>query len=188
MNIVVLASSKSGSKTNIAAAKVVERLQEQYPEETVTLLDLKSLEIEFSDGRNYLDYTGDTGHLTQTVMGADILFICAPTYQASIPGTLKNIFDLLPQNALYQKTVAMVMMAGTPKHFLIAETQLKPILSYMKANIVPNYVFIEDKDFYQQTIVNDDVLLRLDTLVENTMVLAKTYKEIWKQQEDSYDF
>jgi FMN reductase len=49
-------------------------------------------------------------------------------------------------------------------------------------------VFIEDKDFVLQEIVNDDVLLRLETLVENTMVLARTYQEIWRQQEESYDF
>jgi FMN reductase len=121
-------------------------------------------------------------------MDADVIFIGSPTFQCSIPATLKNIFDLLPENALYHKTVAIIMTAGTPKHFLVAETQLKPILSYMKANIVPNYVFIEDKDFILQEIVNDDVLLRLETLVENTMVLARTYQEIWRQQEESYDF
>ncbi|WP_418892331.1 NADPH-dependent FMN reductase [Limibacterium fermenti] len=188
MNIVVISSSKVGTKTQTATKKVVELIQAHYPGESLTLIDLKELDIVFSDGRNYLDYSGDTAYVTKTVMDADVLFIGAPTFQGSIPATLKNIFDLLPQNALYHKTVAMIMMAGSPKHFLVAETQLKPILSYMKANIVPNYVFIEDKDFHLQKIVNDDVLLRLETLVENTLVLARTYAEIWRQQEDSYDF
>jgi FMN reductase len=188
MNIVVVSSSKVGVKTQTATKKVAGLIQEHYPEASLTLLDLKELDIAFSDGRNYLDYTGDTGYLTKTVMDADVIFIGSPTFQGSIPATLKNIFDLLPENALYHKTVAIIMTAGTPKHFLVAETQLKPILSYMKANIVPNYVFIEDKDFVLQEIVNDDVLLRLETLVENTMVLARTYREIWRQQEESYDF
>lgn len=188
MNIVVVSSSRIGTKTQTAAKKVVELIQNRYPEESLVFLDLKELDIEFGDGRNYLDYGGDTGYLTKAVMEADVLFIASPTFQGSIPGTLKNIFDLLPQNALYRKTVAMIMTAGSPKHFLVAETQLKPILSYMKANIVPNYVFIEEKDFTLREIVNDDVLLRLETLVENTMVLARTYQEIWRKQEDSYDF
>ena len=50
---------------------------------------------------------------------------------------------MLPQNALEFKTVSMVVAAGSDKHFLIPEIQLKPILGYMKANIVPNYVFLQ---------------------------------------------
>jgi FMN reductase len=188
MNIVAVSTSKVGFKTLAATKKVAELIRERYPESSLTLLDLQELDVVFSDGRNYLDYTGDTAYLTKTVMDADVIFIGSPTFQASIPATLKNIFDLLPEDALYHKTVAIIMTAGTPKHFLVAETQLKPILSYMKANIVPNYVFIEDKDFVLQEIVNDDILLRLETLVENTMVLARTYQEIWRQQEESYDF
>lgn len=188
MNIVVVSSASIGTKTQTVAQKVVQLIQNRYPEESPVLLDLKELDIQFSDGRNYLDYSGDTAYLTKTVMDADLLFFASPTFQASIPATLKNIFDLLPQKALYRKTAAIVMTAGAPKHFLVAEMQLKPILSYMKANIVPNYVFIEEKDFAQKQIINDDVLLRLETLVENTMVLARTYQEIWRKEEDSYDF
>ncbi|WP_212679968.1 NADPH-dependent FMN reductase, partial [Salmonella enterica] len=63
----------------------------------------------FSDGRNYLDYHGDTGELTQATMQSDVLFIGTPIFQASIPASLKNVFDLLPQNGLRQKTVGMLI-------------------------------------------------------------------------------
>lgn len=163
-------------------------LKEKYPEEEIQLLDLKELDIQFSDGRNYMDYSGDTGFAAKTIMDSDILLIGSPIFQASIPASLKNIFDLMPQNAFRNKTIGLVITAGSPKHFLVAENQLKPILHYMKANLVPNYVFIEDTDFYRNEIVNDDTLFRLDKLAEDTIILARTYQEMWKKQEDTYDF
>jgi len=151
----------------------------------VTLLDLADFQIQFSDGRNYLDYEGDTKYVAQTVMDADALILGTPIFQASIPATLKNIFDLLPEKAFQDKVVSMVVTAGSAKHFLIPEQQLKPILSYMKAQIVQTYVYIEEKDFFRKAIVNDDILFRLERLVEDTVMLTETFAKI---REAAYDF
>ena len=59
-----------------------------------------------------------------------------PILKHTIPATLKNIFDLLPVNAFRDEKVSMLVTAGSPKHYLIAEQQLKPILAYMKAQIL----------------------------------------------------
>lgn len=188
MKTVFLSGSRVGTKTQTSIKALADKYQDKHPEHETTLLDLKELDVEFSDGRNYLDYDGDTSFVTSEIMSADIIFIGSPTFQASIPATLKNIFDLLPQKALEGKTVGIVMTAGSAKHYLIAEVQLKPILGYMKANIVPSYVFIEDTDIINKEIVNDDVLFRLDNLVENTVVLAESYQLIREKTEADYGF
>ena len=149
---------------------------------------LAEYDVQFSDGRNYLEYEGDTEYVTETIMEADAIIIGTPIFQASIPATLKNIFDLLPVNAFRDKVVSMLVTAGSPKHYLIAEQQLKPILSYMKAQIVQTYVFIEEKDFHRKEIVNDDVLFRIERLVEDTVVLTESYAKIRKEKEEKYDF
>ena len=188
MKIVLLAASRVGQKSRIAMDATQKILQNQFPDSSSELLDLKELDVAFSDGRNYLDYTGDTGRVAKTLMAADVIMIGTPVFQATIPGSLKNIFDLLPQKAFFRKTVSFIITAGSPKHYLVGETQLKPILNYMKANLLPQYVFVEDRDFDRGQIVNDDVLLRLETLVEDTLVLAQTYAAIWQKQEAKYDF
>ena len=189
MNILVLSASNIGNKTKIAAETLFKAIHKQYGDEHVyKFLNLQEKTIQFSDGRNYLDYKGDTGEVARAMMNSDVIFIGTPIFQASIPASLKNIFDLLPQNALQFKAVAMLVTAGSEKHFLIPETQLKPILSYMKANVVPNYVFLLDTELIGDDITSDDVYFRLDTLIEDTMVLAETYQEVWQKQEDSYGF
>ena len=188
MKIVGISGSIVGSKTRTAMNYTVKEVTKKYPEAEVTLLDLADYEVQFSDGRNYLDYEGDTGFITKTIMEADAIIIGTPIFQASIPATLKNIFDLLPVNAFRDKIVSIVVTAGSPKHYLIAEQQVKPILAYMKAQIVQTYVFIEEKDFHRKEIVNDDVLFRIERLVEDTILLTTTYTMIRKENEAEYDF
>jgi len=188
VNIVLLSGSIVGSKTRTAMGYVQKEVTDSYPEATVTSIDLAEYDIQFSDGRIYMDYTGDTGYVTKTIMDADAIIIGTPIFQASIPATLKNIFDLLPGNAFENKVVSMLVTAGSSKHFLIPEQQIKPILSYMKAQIVQTYVFIEEKDFYQKKIINDDVFFRMERLVEDTVLLTKTYKSIQSEVEAKYDF
>lgn len=188
MRIVGLSGSIVGSKTRTAMNYTLESVKKQYPDAEVTLIDLADYTIQFSDGRNYLEYEGDTGYVTKTIMDADAIIIGTPVFQASIPATLKNIFDLLPVNAFRDKIVSMLVTAGSSKHYLIAEQQLKPILAYMKAQIVQTYVFIEEKDFQRKEIANDDVIFRIERLVEDTVVLTETFTKIREQKEEKYDF
>lgn len=188
MNIVLLSGSIIGSKTRTAIDYTMKITQEKYPDANVTLLDLAEYDMQFSDGRNYWEYEGDTKYITETIMAADALIIGTPVFQASIPATLKNIFDLLPVNAFRDKIVSMLVTAGSAKHYLIVEQQLKPILAYMKAQIVQTYVFIEEKDFYRKEIKNDDVLFRIERLVEDTVDLTTVYTKIREEKEQAYDF
>lgn len=144
--------------------------------------------MQFSDGRNYLEYEGDTRYITQTLMEAAAIMIGRPIFQASIPATLKNIFDLLAVDAFRDKVVSMLVTAGSAKHYLVAEQQLRPILFYMKAQVVQSYVFIEEKDFHRKEITSDDVIFRIERLVEDTVVLTRTYTKIRDEKEVQYDF
>lgn len=188
MKIVVLSGSIVGSKTKTAMEKVVQLFGQKYPDDEVELLDLAEYTIQFSDGRNYFEYEGDTKFVAETIMAADAIVIGTPIFQASIPATLKNIFDLLPVNAFREKVVSIVVTAGSAKHYLIAEQHLKPILAYMKAHTVPTYVFIEEKDFLRKEIVNDDIIFRLERLVEDTVVTAEAFEAIRIKKDAEYDF
>ncbi|MCU9615329.1 NAD(P)H-dependent oxidoreductase [Caldibacillus lycopersici] len=188
MKIVGLSGSKVGSKTRTAMNYTIKEINGKYPDIEVDLIDLADYDVQFSDGRSYWEYTGDTKYVAETLMGADAIIIGTPIFQASIPATLKNIFDLLPEKALRDKVVSILVTAGSAKHFLIVEQQLKPILSYMKAQVVQTYVFIEEKDFYRKEIINNDIIFRIQRLVEDTVVLAETYAKVREAKEAEYGF
>lgn len=188
MKMVGISGSVVGSKTRTAMDYTIKVITEKYPDVQTTVIDLAEYDIQFSDGRNYREYEGDTKYVAETIMEADAIIIGTPIFQASIPGTLKNILDLLPVGAFRDKVVSMLVTAGSPKHYLMVEQQLKPILGYMKAQIVQAYVYIEEKDFYRKEMINNDVFFRIDRLVEDTVVLTQTYTRIHKEKEAEYGF
>lgn len=188
MKISILNGTAFGSKTKIAADYLLTALEEKYPEYEISLLDLADYQMEFSDGRNYLDYPGDTGKVTRELMESDTIFLITPIFQASIPGSLKNVFDLLPVQAFRDKIVSIVAVAGSEKHYLAIEQQLKPILAFMKAQMVQTYVYMLDIDFVDDKIANDGLIFRLDRLVDETITLTEVYQKIQAENDAKYDF
>lgn len=188
MKIVGLSGSTVGSTTRTAMNYAMDAIRAYDPEIETQLIDLAELDVQFSDGRDYIEYRGDTRMVAEAIMGADAIIIGSPIFQASIPGSLKNVFDLLPVNALQDKVVGIIMTAGSAKLYLVADHQLRPILTYMKAQVVQSYVFVEAKDIFRGEIVSDDVTLRIERLVEDTSVLTRAYSQMRLEREAQYAF
>jgi FMN reductase len=55
MKIVGLSGSIVGSKTRTAMNYTLKAATEKYPDAEVTLIDLAEYNVQFSDGRNYLE-------------------------------------------------------------------------------------------------------------------------------------
>ncbi|TRM11236.1 NAD(P)H-dependent oxidoreductase [Lentibacillus cibarius] len=188
MKVIGISGSIVGSKTRIAVQHILNRINQEHEEIDAELIDLSSYQLVFSDGRDYREYTGDTKEVLEKVMEADAYIIGTPIFQASIPGTLKNLFDLLPNNAFQDKVVGIVATAGSGKHYLVPEHQLKPVLSYMKAVIIPKYVFVEEKHYYQKRLVDDDAIFRLNRLADDTVRGVNVFSEIKKAKGSAFPF
>lgn len=188
MKTVVISGSNLGTKSRVAADEYIRQAKIYRPGAEIELIDLAEKEMVFSDGRNYFEYPGDTGEVLTSIMAADILLLSMPTFQASYPATVKNLFDLLPVNAFRDKVVGVINTAGSARHYLMVETQLMPILHYMKATVVTKYVFIEDRDFGRNEIVNDDIIFRIERLVDDVFTMADIQAEIQAKKDAEYGF
>src|SRR5699024_962172 len=120
MKVVGISGSIVGSKTRTAMGYVSRELSEKYPDVDFTLLDLADYELEFSDGRHYLKYGGDTTYVVEQILEADAIIIVTLIFLASITVILINIFDFLTEQVLHDKVISIVVTAGSLKHFLNA--------------------------------------------------------------------
>jgi FMN reductase len=188
MRIVGISGSIVGSKTRTAVKKVLESIKESNADFEVELVDLADYQIQFSDGRDFRDYRDDTRNVVEKIMRADAYIIGTPTFQASIPGTLKNIFDLLPSDVFKDKVIGIVATAGSAKHYLMVEHHLKPILNYMNAIVVAKYAFILEKDYLNGVISDDDVIFRLKRLADETVVMVDAMKAVLEAKDKAYPF
>lgn len=169
-----------GSKTRTIMNQIEALIAEKISNVDVEIIDISEYDILPSDGRPYLEYPGDTGYITKTIMEADAVIIGTPTFQASIPGMLKNVLDLLPADAFMGKVVGLYATAGTAKHYLMVEQQLKPIISYMKARLIHDYVFVEESDFCEGKLINPMITSRLDHLVVEVYLESKHLGQVIK--------
>lgn len=167
-----------GRKTTSSVMQFLNIAKQNYPNIDIELLDLSEYKLEFCDGRKLDDYSKDTQQVVKTIKDADAYVIGSPVFQASIPGTLKNVFDLLPPDVFKGKVVGLLMNGGTEKHYLTMEYQLKPIVSYLKAYVPPNNVFLHTSDFDENNQVTDrEMVERLKDLVDELMLMAPKLKK-----------
>ena len=83
-----------------------------------TVIDLSAVSLDVADGRPDDDYGPATRNAVDSLRHADGVVVFSPTYRASIPGALKNLFDLAPVAALSAKPVGIVAMGGSDHHYL----------------------------------------------------------------------
>ena len=174
MKLLAISGTLIGSKTLAIVNSMVEKIQRLDPDLEIELLDLKQYDIQFCDGRDPSAYTGDTKKVIDIVSKADCYLIGTPVIQGSIPGSLKNVFDLVPPTALRNKVMGFIATGGTYQHYLVVENQLKPIAGYFRAYIAPSYVYAHRDHFnLQNEVVDSEVLDRMERLAKEMVLMQK---------------
>lgn len=81
------------------------------------------------------------------VQAADGLVAVSPIFSASYNGLFKMFSDVLEPDALAGKPTLIAATAGTARHSLALEHALRPLLSYLRAVVVPTAVFAASEDW-----------------------------------------
>lgn len=81
------------------------------------------------------------------VVGADVLVAVTPVFTASVSGLFKSFLDILDPKSLSGKPVVLAATAGTQRHQLAIDYAMRPIFSYLRAQIMPTTVFAASEDF-----------------------------------------
>ena len=122
--------------------------------------------IQYCDGRDPTKYEGDAKLIINKIMEADALLIGTPMYRGSYTGMLKNVFDIIPNDALQGKPVGLIATGGSDHHYLALEHELKPLLGFFYAIVIPGCVYASNEHYSNRDLVNKDVLERLDSLAK----------------------
>ncbi|RKQ35380.1 CE1759 family FMN reductase [Kocuria tytonis] len=81
------------------------------------------------------------------VLTADALIAATPTYKASYSGLFKAFFDLFDEGALENLPTVVAATGGTPRHSLVLDTALLPLMSHLKALALPIGVYAATEDW-----------------------------------------
>nr|WP_285846867.1 NADPH-dependent FMN reductase [Sporosarcina luteola] len=154
-----------GSKTGAVLDAVEEYVRVASGDFQIERMKMADYDHQFVDGRPSEQYNEDMQEMVRKFEEADAYIIATPIFQGSIPGVLKNAFDMLHPHAMRYKPVSIVANGGTYQHHLVPENQLKPILDYFRCLVTPNFVYTHSGHFDQDNrIIDEDVHNRLREL------------------------
>jgi FMN reductase/FAD reductase [NAD(P)H] len=177
MKLLGISGTIIGAKTGILVREILETVKQAYPEVEIEYLDLMDYELEFCDGRNPGAYSEETRNVIEKVSTADFYLIGTPIFQGSIPGVLKNVFDLIHPRDFRNKVMGFVANGGTYQHYLVIESQLKPIAGFFRAFVAPSYVYANNEHFNANNeIVDPELLERISRLAEELVSMQKALK------------
>jgi FMN reductase len=91
--------------------------------------------------------SGALADAVRRVAEADAVIAVTPIFSASYSGLFKTFFDVLEDGTLDGKPVLLGATAGTARHSLALEFALRPLFSYLRADVVPTAVFAASEDF-----------------------------------------
>ncbi len=141
------------------------------PSVTTGLLHLGDHRISFADGRPPEAFGDDTQRVLEQVTAADMYLIATPIYRASFTGALKNLLDHIPVEGLVGKACGLIGMGATDHHYLTVDTQLRPVLAWFGAHLVPGQVYLQSQHFQDGKLADPKATAGLETLGRSVIAL-----------------
>ena len=157
-------SMTKGGSTRAVIDAVLQGAKAYNPHLITDVVDLRHVTLSFCDGRPLHEYSDDTAQVVERIQAADAYVIGTPIYRGSYTGSLKNLLDHLPVEALMGKVVGLVATAATDHHYLSIDQELRPVLMWFNAHLVPGSVYVRSNQLQGNEVVDAQVKEHLHVL------------------------
>lgn len=78
---------------------------------------------------------------------ADALVVSTPVYSAGPSGLFTSFFQLIDDDLIIAKPVILAATAGSPRHALVVDEQMRSHFAYLRALTVPTSLFAANEDW-----------------------------------------
>jgi FMN reductase len=148
---VVSAGTSDPSSTRLLADRIAEQVTARAARDghdvTVSVVELRELAADISTALTSQLITPKLGQAIAVLAEADGLVVSTPVYKAGPSGLFKSFFDVLDNDLLIAKPVLLSATAGTARHALVADDQLRPLFAYLRAMTAPTSLFAAPEDW-----------------------------------------
>jgi FMN reductase len=155
---VVTAGTSDPSSTRMLADRVAQRVRElagrRGDEVTVQLVDLRELATEITAAM-VANLVGPKLRTAIEVLGeADGIVASTPVYKAGASGLFTSFFQVLDNDLLIAKPVVLAATAGTARHALVVDEQMRSLFAYLRTTTVPTSLFAAPEDWNDPALNN----------------------------------
>jgi FMN reductase len=149
--VVVNAGISDPSSTRLLADRIAQKsldlLGQARTPASASVIELGPLALDIARAT----VSGFPGGQLQTAIerlaGADALIAATPVYKAGTSGLFKSFVDVLDDDLLVAKPVLLAATAGSARHALVIDAQLRPLFAYLRALTLPTSIFAAPQDW-----------------------------------------
>jgi len=189
--VVVSAGTGDPSSTRLLADRIAERaaaLADGHGNTlTVSNVELRDITADISTALTSQLVTPKMQRAVTALAEADGIVAATPVYKASPGGLFISFFHALDNDLIIAKPVVLAATAGTARHALVADDQMRPLFAYLRAMTVPTSVFAAPEDWGDPELNKriDRAALELVLLMESGFA-RKIAGEAWRSYQHSY--
>jgi FMN reductase len=148
---VVSAGTGEPSSTRMLADRIAQRaidlLRDMGHPAQLRVVELAPLAVDIARAAVNGPVSGDLQAAIGWLAEADAIIAATPVYKAGISGLFKSFVDVLDNDLLIAKPVLLAASAGSSRHALVVDEQMRPLFAYMRALTLPTSVFAAPEDW-----------------------------------------
>ena len=143
--LIVSAGTSEPSTTRMLADRIaagsLERLRELEVPAAVEAVEVAPLAVDVARASVSGVPSAELRAAIELIAGADAVIAAAPVYKAGMSGLFKSFVDVLDNDLLIAKPVVLAATAGSSRHALVVDEQMRSLFAYMRALTMPTSVF-----------------------------------------------
>jgi FMN reductase len=149
--VVVSAGTSQPSTTRMLADRIaaasIEQLRELEVPATIGAVEVAPLAVDVARASVTGVPSTELQAAIEQIAAADAVIASAPVYKAGISGLFKSFVDVLDNDLLIAKPVVLAATAGSSRHALVVDEQMRSLFAYMRALTLPTSVFAAPEDW-----------------------------------------
>ena len=149
--VVVSAGTGDPSSTRLLADRTAERtvaLAASRGEQVrLRVIELRELAADISTALVSQLVTPKLQRAITALREADGIIAATPVYKAGPSGLFTSFFGVLDNDLLIAKPVVLAATAGTARHALVADDQMRPMFAYLRTMTAPTSLFAAPEDW-----------------------------------------
>ena len=143
--LVVSAGTSDPSSTRLLADRIASRAAALAARRgntvTISVIELRELAADIASALTSQLVTPKLEQAITALRQADGIVASTPVYKAGASGLFTSFFQVLDNDLLIGKPVVLAATAGTARHALVADDQMRPLFAFLRTLPAPTSVF-----------------------------------------------
>ncbi len=149
--VVVSAGTSDPSSTRLLADQAAQRVTalaaSRGHQVAVSVIELREISADIATALTSQLVTPKLRTAIDALADADGIIAAAPVYKAAASGLFTSFFHVLDNDLLIGKPVILAATAGTARHALVVDDQMRPLFAFLRALAVPTSLFAAPEDW-----------------------------------------